>query len=174
VRESDSDDKPQEEGTKKYDLSHDKETKDKEVRTPKPRLDSKPKSGVSEVKSVQVGSFLLSPNESQLIAESTSKNGSESLSWGDRAECEEDLPSPLAFSASTRIHASKGSLNSFVVESVVDSWEEAILVTVEKMQLSPAMSQCEVLKGARCVICLWQRIKFPLPRQRKGRILLLR
>jgi hypothetical protein len=110
ARDSDADEKPQEEGSKKADWPRDNVTKEKEVGTPKMSLGSNPKSGVNEVQSVQVGSFIISPNKAQLVTESTCKATSVSLSWGDRADHEEELPSPLAFSAPACFDVSKVKL----------------------------------------------------------------
>jgi hypothetical protein len=140
IRDADADDKPQDEGTKKSDLSRDKEIKDKEVRTPKSSLGSQPKSGVAEIKPVQVGSFLLSPNKAQLIVKGNRKHSRESLSWGDRADLDEDLPSPMAFSAPTH-------LNRFDADRVADLGEDVPFATAEKVQTSPAASQHEMIKA---------------------------
>jgi hypothetical protein len=145
ARDSNADDKPQEEGSKKADLPRANVAKEKEVRTPKTSLGSNPKSGVNEVQSVQVGSFMISPNKAQLVTESTCKPTSVSLSWGDRAEREEDLPSPLAFSAPARFDVSKVKLGKIDGHTSLVSEVEGFFNVAERPQSPPVETQREEL-----------------------------
>jgi hypothetical protein len=82
LKGSDTDDKPQEEGSRSADLQRDVDGKAKEVKDPKPKQGSNHNASANEIKLVQVESFILSPNKALLISPTKVSSESKSLRWG--------------------------------------------------------------------------------------------
>jgi hypothetical protein len=95
---NDADDKPQEEGKQGDNLAANKGSKQKDSQATRSANGSSQDTSAHGIQSVQVGEFLLS-SPIQLQPVSEGKEIRTRSRWGDRAEEQEELPSPMAYSA---------------------------------------------------------------------------
>jgi hypothetical protein len=117
----------------------------KEVKDPKPKQGTNHNLTANEIKSVQVGSFILSPNKALLVSPPKVSSETNSLRWGDRAESEEGLPSPLPKSAPPRVDVSKKGEQKNLAKFACEARAKPAPVTTEKEQGPVVMAENCVL-----------------------------
>jgi hypothetical protein len=96
------------------------------------------------MKSVQVGSFIVSPNKAFLVSTPKISSDSKSLWWGDRAESEEGLPSSIFESAPPRVVASKTGEQILLAKFVCET----------RVKTTPIAAENDLVSAGAAVNCI--------------------